>query len=194
MWKVLLTGLCLVVGAFSLCPEGEYEHRDEDTQNITCKVCPDGETTGLSKKHTCQRIHKKRNCKAGWYGYKGFGCHPCPIGTVSLPGAIKVQECREPKSNETTPLTDIPPNPKEEPTTGNDSFTSAEEHRPTKKTPLTRDPGPTHHNTATHERKPITRTPTDDAATEVRLTEPPPSGNSAAYIGLVVTLIFILVC
>ena len=96
LFSVTLVLVNLVATYHCLCAPGEYEHKDPATQHISCKICPDGQISKIATKNSsCQRVDEKlRNCTAGTWGFKSKGCVPCPPGTASAAGAVKVQECK----------------------------------------------------------------------------------------------------
>ena len=54
LFQLVFVLFSLAVTTNSLCEEGEFELNDPDSLEIICKVCPDGEITGHTKKHSCQ--------------------------------------------------------------------------------------------------------------------------------------------
>ena len=78
------------------CEPGEHEYTDPANNFTTCKVCPDGFISAHDKKDICQWVVKKnRTCEVGEYrSYQSHACSPCPEGTTSKAGAVKMQECR----------------------------------------------------------------------------------------------------
>ncbi|KAL5264895.1 hypothetical protein ACHWQZ_G005846 [Mnemiopsis leidyi] len=184
LFELVVTLLYLTITTNSLCAEGEFEFTEQDSLEIICKVCPDGQITGHTKKHSCQVVHDtERTCEAGTYGFKVLGCVECPPGTHSPAGAVKIQEC----TSVTEPRTDSPIN------------TDSEQQ-------TTKQKAPTSHNSVTETLTNSTRNitaqkpdqtsrnvPTNRGPTLAPVSPTHPTAKKDAQIALIVALLFMLI-
>ena len=211
--SALLVLLHLAVPIESSCKHGKYEYTDPVTNEITCKICPDGQISGHSKKHTCQLIHDKlRNCTAGSYGFKTMGCISCPAGRMSPAGAVKVQECRKPVTDESVTneaATQLLTTPEQQEPSSVRPSVHPTKHPTIPKIPTTTPPEVTteplnHTTTPKIPTKPLPKEPTSNITTKV--TQPkipatkkpvsaaPPTKaptKKGSSVGLIVTLLFV---